>query len=149
MKNVELIEINKNTNWQYMALIQNNYDVVLLRNCESILDEYDYELTQKWLNSSCDFCCNLSHFINIKHEHGNLLDDYTYNNKLMESLLNEHDIQNIELETSYIKIGCRNKLINKLLYENYIANNMKEDFDVFFNNIVKPYILDKRTLYVS
>ena len=44
----------------------------------------------------------------IKHEHNNLLNDYTYNNKLMESLLNEHDIQNIHLETSYIKIvTCR------------------------------------------
>ena len=41
MNNVELIEINENVDWRYIALQQNDYDVVLLRNVQSLLNECD------------------------------------------------------------------------------------------------------------
>ena len=49
-ENVELIVIDENQDWKKYAINQNNYNAVIIRNIESLLDENDVTNVNEWLN---------------------------------------------------------------------------------------------------
>ena len=73
------IKIGKN-----MLLNQNNYNAVIIRNIESLLDENDVTNVNEWLNGLCDFNVRLSHLYNIEFNNDNYYDNFMRNNKVQE-----------------------------------------------------------------
>ena len=144
MKNVELIIIDENQDWKKYALNQNNYNAVIIRNIESLLDENDVTNVNEWLNGLCDFNVKLSHLYNIEFNNDNYYDNFMRNNKVQELFIFNKIFDNI-CETDYLYIGVRNKLLNNTLKENFEIN----DFDYLFSNIIIPFLINKRTIYIS